>query len=195
MTSVWLLWLACGMPAEETASLDAAQTRIDVLGAELSSVRRQADPVSPEVLALRARRQERLEQLRQLRQQHNGSLETTAAGRRVAVDVGITVKELLADREALRHLGGARRHRGPDGRPDGYQLSAIYPGSALALLGLENGDVVQEVAGIRLVRPKRVEAVWERLQELERFGVDVDRDGEEVWLVIDTRTVLPDPPG
>ena len=104
------------------------------------------------------------------------------------------MKELIGDREALRHLGGARLHHGPDGRPDGYLLSAIYPGSTLELLGLENGDIVQAVAGMPVVRPKGVEAAWTRLQELERFGVDVDRDGEEVWLVIDTRTLLPAPP-
>jgi len=193
MTSMWLLWLACGMPAEEAAPLGVAQPRIDLLDARLSSVRPKTGHVPAEVLALRARRQERRAQLQNLRQQHNGTLETTRKVRR-AVDVGITVKELLADREALRHLGGARRHHGPDGRPDGYQLSAIYPGSTLELLGLENGDVVQAVAGMRVVHPKGVEAAWTRLQELERFGVDVDRDGEEVWLVIDTRTVLPDPP-
>ncbi len=47
---------------------------------------------------------------------------------------------------------------------------------------------MQAVAGIPVVRPTHVETAWARLQELERFGVDVERNGEEVWLVVEHGT-------
>ena len=105
--------------------------------------------------------------------------------------VDMTVRQLLADREALSRQGRALLHRSAEGEYDGYRLSALRFQSPLDLLGFKNGDVVHEVAGMPVTSMQEVEAAYAAIQELDRFDVVVGRRGERLVLTIEADTVVP----
>ena len=87
------------------------------------------------------------------------------------------VDRLLADTDAL---GGDVRVAPAlvDGKPSGFQLSAIRRGSVFARLGLRDGDVVQSVNGLDVSTPATAMLAFVTLRNATHFAVRIVRHGE-----------------
>jgi general secretion pathway protein C len=69
-----------------------------------------------------------------------------------------------------------------NGKPDGFKLYAIRPGSAFAKLGLTNGDTLQSINGFELTSADKALEVYTKLREATSLEVDVTRRGKPVTL-------------
>ena len=74
-----------------------------------------------------------------------------------------------------------------DGRPVGFRLFQINPGSVFARLGIRNGDVVQRVNGTTLADPTSLLGFLQRLRDEPRVALDIVRAGQPRTLVYDLR--------
>ncbi|WP_164021365.1 PDZ domain-containing protein [Pyxidicoccus trucidator] len=74
-----------------------------------------------------------------------------------------------------------------EGQPQGFKLFAIRPGSLAALLGLQNGDVLQRVNGQSLKTPEGALAAYESLRETRHIELDLERGGVPVRKTYDVR--------
>jgi hypothetical protein len=69
-----------------------------------------------------------------------------------------------------------------DGRPLGFKLYAIRPGSVFARLLLQNGDRIETINGMDLTSPDHALEVYTRLRSAGHFVVAVERRGEALNL-------------
>jgi general secretion pathway protein C len=69
-----------------------------------------------------------------------------------------------------------------DGRPNGFKLYAIRPGSLFALNGLENGDTVRSINGMDMSSPDRALEVYTKLRNASHLSVQVERRGSALGL-------------
>ncbi|HET9624822.1 MAG TPA: type II secretion system protein GspC [Kofleriaceae bacterium] len=69
-----------------------------------------------------------------------------------------------------------------EGKPEGFRLSAIRPGSELARLGLVNGDTLQSINGFELTSVDKALEVYTKLREATSLEIDVTRRGKPVSL-------------
>jgi hypothetical protein len=67
--------------------------------------------------------------------------------------------------------------------PNGIRLYAVRPCSVIAMLGFENGDLVERVNGVPLTSPDRLLHLYSRLPEARRVRVDLTRRGNPVQIV------------
>lgn len=63
-----------------------------------------------------------------------------------------------------------------NGRPDGFKLYAIHPGSIFSQLGFRNGDTILRINGLELSSPDRCLAVYSQLRAVERIIVELERN-------------------
>src|SRR5690606_21985836 len=68
------------------------------------------------------------------------------------------------------------------GKPDGFKLYAIQPGSLPAAIGLENGDTLHRVNGHELSSPERALTAYHELRGADRFEIELTRAGEPLLL-------------
>jgi general secretion pathway protein C len=68
-----------------------------------------------------------------------------------------------------------------DGAMAGLRLTALRPGSALAALGLENGDVIRTIDGFELT-PELALELSRRLRDTTRVTLELERAGRPVRL-------------
>jgi general secretion pathway protein C len=64
-----------------------------------------------------------------------------------------------------------------DGRPSGFRLDAIRPGSIFAHLQLENGDVLKAVNGAELSTPDAALSLYTKLRSASHLSLVVERGG------------------
>ncbi len=64
-----------------------------------------------------------------------------------------------------------------NGRPNGFKLYAIRPGSVYALLGLRNGDTIISVNGQAITTPAKALMVYARLRNANKLTVQFIRRG------------------
>ena len=94
-----------------------------------------------------------------------------------------TVARSVADRwlaDPIGALAGARVVPSlRDGRPQGFKLYAIRPGSPLAIAGFQNADRVTHIAGVEVAARGADLEIFPRLREAGSRGVivDLERDG------------------
>lgn len=69
-----------------------------------------------------------------------------------------------------------------NGKPDGFKLYAIRPSSAIARLGLSNGDTLQSVNGFELNTADKALEVYTKLREATSLELEVMRRGKPVTL-------------
>ena len=69
-----------------------------------------------------------------------------------------------------------------NGKPDGFKLYAIRPSSAIAKLGLSNGDTLQSVNGFELNTADKALEVYTKLREATSLELEVMRRGKPVTL-------------
>lgn len=70
-----------------------------------------------------------------------------------------------------------------DGRPAGFKLFAMRPGSPLVVLGLANGDTLRAINGLSLTSPDRALEAYTRLRAADRLELEVTRRGQPLTLV------------
>jgi hypothetical protein len=70
-----------------------------------------------------------------------------------------------------------------DGKPYGFKLYAIRPGSFYAVLGLHNGDVVYEINGMECTTPDKVLDVYTKLRNSKTITLSIRRKDQLVKYV------------
>jgi len=63
------------------------------------------------------------------------------------------------------------------GKPAGYSVSEIVPGSLMEKLGLKNNDVIKKVNGNAVSRPEEVMQAYAQLQQDSNIELEIDRGG------------------
>jgi len=63
------------------------------------------------------------------------------------------------------------------GKPSGYSVSEIVPGSLMEKLGLKNNDIIKKVNGMPVSRPEDIMQAYAQLQRDSNIEVEVERSG------------------
>jgi type II secretion system protein C len=63
------------------------------------------------------------------------------------------------------------------GKPAGFSVSEIVPGSLMEKLGLKNNDVIKKVNGMAVSRPEEVMQAYSQLQQDSNIELEIDRGG------------------
>jgi len=71
-----------------------------------------------------------------------------------------------------------------DGKPNGFKLYAIRPGSLWARLGFSNGDTLVSINGNELTSADKALEVYTKLRNANVFAVDILRRGQPMTLTI-----------
>lgn len=74
-----------------------------------------------------------------------------------------------------------------EGRPQGFKLFSIRPGSVYEKLGLQNGDVIQRLNGVALDSTEKALEQYMLLKTSRHLEVDIDRGGSTLRKVYDLR--------
>lgn len=74
-----------------------------------------------------------------------------------------------------------------DGKPQGFKLFSIRPGSVYERLGLQSGDVLQRINGIALDSTEKALEQYMLLKKFRHLEVDIDRGGLPLRMVYDLR--------
>ncbi len=69
-----------------------------------------------------------------------------------------------------------------NGKPDGFKLYAIRPGSLYARMGLANGDTLQTINGLALDSADKALEVYTKLRDAKSFEVGLTRRGSPLTL-------------
>ncbi|HEX2574013.1 MAG TPA: type II secretion system protein GspC [Polyangia bacterium] len=69
-----------------------------------------------------------------------------------------------------------------DGRPRGFRLYQIRPGSIFDRLGLRNGDRVETVNGMEMNTPDQALDVYTKVRSASHLTIVVERQGKTVTL-------------
>jgi general secretion pathway protein C len=70
-----------------------------------------------------------------------------------------------------------------DGKPNGFKLYAIRPGSIFERLGLQNGDTLVTINGRDLTSPDKALETYTRLRSSTQLIVGLRRRGVPVYIV------------
>ena len=92
-------------------------------------------------------------------------------------DIDRAVVDLILDHQAeLLHLTRVVPEQ-ENGRTVGIRLLGVKEGSLLALLGIENGDRLQQINGFDVASPEKALEAYARLHSADQLTVQVDRRG------------------
>ena len=69
-----------------------------------------------------------------------------------------------------------------NGKPNGFKLFSIKPGSIYAKIGLKNGDVIQKVNGYEMNSPDKALEIYQKLKNAQNVTVDVQRRGRSMTM-------------
>ena len=87
------------------------------------------------------------------------------------------VEYYTSSMSALRELGWVKRHRGTDGKADGFMVRGIRCGSPLHQAGFRNGDVIHEVNGKKVTSVPQVITAYRKLKKKDAVRVRLSRKG------------------
>jgi general secretion pathway protein C len=68
------------------------------------------------------------------------------------------------------------------GKPVGFKLFSIKPGSLYSKIGLQNGDVISRINGFEMSSPEKGLEVYQKLKDASNITVDVKRRGKPMTL-------------
>jgi general secretion pathway protein C len=109
-----------------------------------------------------------------------------AAGVRQLSENTFEVDRALIDKLLANPTGLARGARvapsAKNGKPDGFRMRSVRPGSAFAAIGLQSGDVVHAVNGFELTSMDKALEVYTKVRQSTRLSVDVTRRGKPIVL-------------
>lgn len=69
-----------------------------------------------------------------------------------------------------------------DGRPQGFKIVGVRPGSLYSHIGVRSGDVLKSVNGEEITSPNKALELYEKLKSSDNVNVDVERRGRKVSL-------------
>ncbi|MBL0217139.1 MAG: hypothetical protein IPQ07_25100 [Myxococcales bacterium] len=69
-----------------------------------------------------------------------------------------------------------------NGKPSGFRLYAIRPGSLFAALGLTNGDTLLSVNGFELTSADRALEVYTKIRDASALEIEIERRGKRLTL-------------
>jgi general secretion pathway protein C len=69
-----------------------------------------------------------------------------------------------------------------DGKPRGFKVYAIRPGSIFASLGLQNADLILAINGLPMATPDQALAAYDKVKNASHLEFQVERRGESVTL-------------
>lgn len=69
-----------------------------------------------------------------------------------------------------------------DGKPQGFKIVGVRPGSLLSQLGVRSGDVLKSVGGEEIDSPNKALEMFERLKSTDNVVLEVDRRGSATTL-------------
>jgi general secretion pathway protein C len=73
------------------------------------------------------------------------------------------------------------------GKPSGFSVSEVVPGSLMEKLGLRNNDVIKKVNGMAVTQPEEVMQAYAQLQRDSNIEVEIDRGGRSEILRYEIR--------
>lgn len=91
------------------------------------------------------------------------------------------LNEQLEDLNALGRQARVIPHY-RDGKPQGFKIVGVRPGSLYSHIGVRSGDVLQSVNGEEISSPNKALELYERLKNSDNVTVDVERRGRKVTL-------------
>lgn len=68
------------------------------------------------------------------------------------------------------------------GKPVGFKLFSIKPGSLYSKIGLQNGDVISRINGYEMSSPEKGLEVYQKLKDSSNVTVDIKRRGKAMTL-------------
>ena len=74
-----------------------------------------------------------------------------------------------------------------DGKPNGFKLYAIRPGSMYDLIGLKNGDTVHSINGLEMSTPDKALEVYTRVRNASHLTINFTRGSDPVTHDYDIR--------
>jgi general secretion pathway protein C len=74
-----------------------------------------------------------------------------------------------------------------DGKPDGFKIFNIRPGSLFAQLGMVNGDIVKRVNGLEISGPEQALQMFTQLRDENQVTVDLERFRKNLTLQYEIR--------
>jgi general secretion pathway protein C len=91
------------------------------------------------------------------------------------------LQEVLMD--YARHAGSLRS------RPsqDGTLLPSLKADSALAKVGLKEGDLLKDINGFKMTEPDEAVDAYAKLKGAKRFDIHIVRDGKPMTLVLEAK--------
>lgn len=96
------------------------------------------------------------------------------------------VDRMLADNDTLATAGRVVPSL-VDGKPDGFKVYAVRPGSWLDRLGVRSGDTLETVNDYELTTPAQALLAYMSLRNETRFAVRIVRHGEPLTLHFEIR--------
>ncbi len=70
-----------------------------------------------------------------------------------------------------------------NGKTDGFVVKRIQPGTLLAQMGLQPGDVIKRVNRMPLDSPEKALQIMQQLREARQLSVDLERGGASLSFV------------
>ena len=74
-----------------------------------------------------------------------------------------------------------------DGKPDGFKVFNIRPGSLFASLGMVNGDIIKRVNGLDITGPEQALQMFQQLRDESQVTVDLERFRKNLTLQYEIR--------
>jgi general secretion pathway protein C len=74
-----------------------------------------------------------------------------------------------------------------DGKPDGFKIFNIRPGSLFASLGMVNGDIIKRVNGLDITGPEQALQMFQQLRDESQVTVDLERFRKKLTLQYEIR--------
>lgn len=89
--------------------------------------------------------------------------------------------EQLADLGALSRQARVIPHY-KGGKPDGFKIVGVRPGSLFSHIGVRSGDIIKAVSGEEISSPNKALELYERLKDSDNVTVEINRRGRPVTL-------------
>lgn len=74
-----------------------------------------------------------------------------------------------------------------NGKPDGFKIFNIRPGSLFASLGMVNGDIIKRVNGLDITGPEQALQMFQQLRDESQVTVDLERFRKNLTLQYEIR--------
>lgn len=65
-----------------------------------------------------------------------------------------------------------------NGKPNGFKLFSIKPGSIYSKIGLKNGDVIQKINGYEMNSPDKALELYQKLKDASSVSIELQRRGQ-----------------